>query len=767
MMCCKKFIASRLIFLVGTFFWACSSESVSGGNEALDGMINGVSQKGPFLEGSSVTMQELDENSLAQTGKSFKGKVVNDRGDFSIENVALDHPYVLLEVNGYYRNEVTGKKSNGSIFMKALADVSKQPKVNINLLTHLEYERVQTLMEQNNMSIEEAKRQADREIFAAFYADVDYDKVEYLNIFGNGEGDAALLAINVLLLGEESDASFMERFALMGQDFAADGVWNDSLLKMKIADFACKANRSGKLAEIRKNIESWKIADVPAFETYVNRFWTNQYGLGKCDASNLGMRKLFIDDSRSSVFRDSAFKCTENGWAPYSNNEVYSKLVEECTAENEGEVKVVWVGNPKYGYDTYNRCESGLWVRGNISLTCDTTGVQVGDLCRKTGTINIFQAGMGAKPGVGFYVYAGNGTWEEYDPRTEITKECTESYEGNFAWLIFDVIPGRKDTIWYEDRPNNIFDETPSRTDTVSYECHNGEWTNRKITGYNLSNITPSCLSENLVEGDTCSFNDEYEQRDYRYKDGKWVERNGFKDNCATEGAVEGDTCSFEWHGEREAYIYIDGKWCPSKADPKLGYCPVLSSFLFDLPRLYSELDGNYYYCQEGDWILLNLVPRQYTDSRKEGLTDEEFDVLDLPKDAKVGDRVGGLLEDCWSDVEFYVSDPNGEGRDEIYDYCMPRHYYLYRENGSWTLETPEELAAYKRIPYYDDRICSPELLGTRVLSYGKRFDDPDEIYECVYDTLKIYPYPESNYESLKYRYWRVGLVFERSVKKN
>ena len=103
MMNCKKFIASRLILLVGTFFWACSSENVSGGNEALDGMINGVSQKGPFLEGSSVTMQELDENSFAQTGKSFKGKVINDRGDFSIENVALDHPYALLEVNGYYR----------------------------------------------------------------------------------------------------------------------------------------------------------------------------------------------------------------------------------------------------------------------------------------------------------------------------------------------------------------------------------------------------------------------------------------------------------------------------------------------------------------------------------------------------------------------------------------------------------------------------------------------------------------------------------------
>ena len=99
-MCYKKFIVSRLILLVGTLFWACSSESASGGNEPFEGSINGVSQKGPFLEGSSVVMQELEGKSLAQTGKSFRGKVINDRGDFSIENIALDYPYVLLEVNG-------------------------------------------------------------------------------------------------------------------------------------------------------------------------------------------------------------------------------------------------------------------------------------------------------------------------------------------------------------------------------------------------------------------------------------------------------------------------------------------------------------------------------------------------------------------------------------------------------------------------------------------------------------------------------------------
>lgn len=681
-MYCKKYIVSRLILLVGTFFWACSSENVSGGNEALDGMINGVSQKGPFLEGSSVTMQELDENSLAQTGKSFKGKVVNDRGDFSIENVALDHPYALLEVNGYYRNEVTGKKSNGSIFMKALADVSKQPKVNINLLTHLEYERVQTLMEQNNMSIEEAKQQADSEIFAAFYADVDYDKVEHLSIFGNGEGDAALLAINVLLLGEESEADFMERFVSIGQDLAVDGVWNDSLLKIKIADFACQASLSGTLAKIRQNIESWKIADVPEFELYVNRFWENQYGLGKCDASNLGMRKLFVDGTESSVFHDSAFKCTENGWAPYSNNEVYSKSVEdECTAENEGEVKVVWVGNPKYGYDTYNRCESGLWVRGDISLTCDTTGVQVGDLCRKTGTINIFQAGMNVTPSERTFAYAGNGVWEECDGLTKITKECSAENVGDKEKIVF----GRDDN-----------------TLSMYYQCSGDGWTEiDEPTFYN-------CTDSVSVSG-TCSIEIDGKMFYYKYDEGTIL--------------VNGS--------------WMKGGWVKSGYDPELGFCPVTYRTYFVPCGEGSEFDCEVdeynqpklresgwvnYYCRAGQWKQSNLVPNQYTDSRKEGLTDMEYDILDLPKDAKVGDRAGGLLEDCWYDRYLHTIYSK-----DVYDYCLSRNFYRYREDGSWTLETMDEFGSI----FSDNRECTAEREGEKIF-IPQHDGEPGAIYQCI-----------------------------------
>ena len=60
-----------LIALSGIFFGACSGRDTAGTSEESDGIvaikdkqIAGVTQKGPFLLGSSVTIQGLDGNTL-------------------------------------------------------------------------------------------------------------------------------------------------------------------------------------------------------------------------------------------------------------------------------------------------------------------------------------------------------------------------------------------------------------------------------------------------------------------------------------------------------------------------------------------------------------------------------------------------------------------------------------------------------------------------------------------------------------------------------
>ena len=68
-------------------------------------------------------------------------------------------------------------------------------------------------------------------------------------------------------------------------------------------------------------MEAWKIADVPAFEPYVNRFWADLYGLGKCDASNVGEHKKNANET--SAFYGMNFVCDkDSGWVA-NKNEFY------------------------------------------------------------------------------------------------------------------------------------------------------------------------------------------------------------------------------------------------------------------------------------------------------------------------------------------------------------------------------------------------------------------------------------------------------------
>ncbi len=349
---------------------SCSSDVSSVENQALgesSGNISGLSQKGPVLAGASVVIQELDSVTLLQTGKSFKGKVVNDNGEFVVENVNLKSPYVLLEVNGYFRNEVTGKNSQGPVFMKAIADVGEQKQVNVNLLTHLEYQRVQTLLEREGMSIAEAKRVADREILSAFYGESlneeTYGKTEVLDIFGDSEGDAALLAINVLLLGEGNEAEFMENLAKLGEDLAEDGVWNDSLLMVRIADVACEMDFDKSLPKIRKNIENWKIANkIVSFEPYVTSFWERVYGFGKCNASNLGAVKK--NSATSSAYYGMEFTCSESGqWT--ANLNVVRAGCDSCG----------FMVDPRDGHKYRTMKIAGLnWMAENLAYNGDGEG---------------------------------------------------------------------------------------------------------------------------------------------------------------------------------------------------------------------------------------------------------------------------------------------------------------------------------------------------------------------------------------------------------
>ncbi|MBR4915930.1 MAG: hypothetical protein IKZ45_02465 [Fibrobacter sp.] len=309
--------------------------------------VQGVSQKGPFLSGSKVVVRELtDGRTLKQTGNSFKGKIIDDKGEFKINARSLVSQYVTLEATGYYRNEVTGENTNSELTLFAITDVSQRNIANINLLTHLEYGRVDYLVTKLKRRVNQAKKQAQKEVLDLFYIDAEgFSNSEDLSIAGSSDEDGALLAVSVLLQGDRSVAQLSELLTVIARDMTEDGKWDDEKTRMEIAEWAADADSSGRLDSIRLNVEKWGLSPaVPNFEKYVRRFWSEQYGLGDCGvlpagtvvAASAGKRKgtktryVCKDDEGESYWTvaDDFTKDTF-GWTPGDDGQVKQGSVTE------------------------------------------------------------------------------------------------------------------------------------------------------------------------------------------------------------------------------------------------------------------------------------------------------------------------------------------------------------------------------------------------------------------------------------------------------
>ena len=257
-----------------------SGKGVAGGTSEDAGVVAiknmevaGVSQKGPFVKGSAVTLQGVDCKTLKPTDEVYEGDVKSDAGDFIVEGVTLSTSCAVLEVTGNYRSEITGKNTAGELTLRAVTDLGDRKTVNVNLFTHLEYERVVYLVTVAGKSFAEAKSQAEKEVLATFGIKEAFEELENLNLFESGDGNAALLAVSVMMQGGVDVAGLVKRLGKFEDSFAESGEWNDAETRTSIAEWVETAVASGELDSIRKNVVDWGYAgEVPAFEKYVETF---------------------------------------------------------------------------------------------------------------------------------------------------------------------------------------------------------------------------------------------------------------------------------------------------------------------------------------------------------------------------------------------------------------------------------------------------------------------------------------------------------------
>lgn len=234
--------------------------------------------KGFFLKGSEVLLLELsDGKTLKTTGVVQIGEVTRDYGFYKFAARDLVSQYAKFRFRGFYRNPVSGRISDGQISLSGMTDVRKRSEANMNVLTHLELERVYYLVTREKKTFKQAKRAALCEILNQFHIDTTgTDDAESMYIFGDSENDAKLLALTILLQGDRSEAEFVDLLTEISTDMADDGIWDDSEKITEIAEWARGADKSGRLGKIRDNITKGDDTAIPDFIKYIRKFWLSE-----------------------------------------------------------------------------------------------------------------------------------------------------------------------------------------------------------------------------------------------------------------------------------------------------------------------------------------------------------------------------------------------------------------------------------------------------------------------------------------------------------
>ncbi len=346
----------RILVKKDSVFFKC--DSVKWVPETADGYIVknasilGAAQKGPFKFDSPLTLREvlLYDDALTYTGREYIDEISSNNGDFVIPKVNLVYPYAVLEVRGLWRNEVTGEWSKDSMTLRALTDLTTRTEVNINLLTHLEYDRAVKLVNKG-YSVFAAKKQAEYEIMTAFGFATTVEYSEDLKTFvpstsTNHDVNATLMAISLLFIGDRNETEIQKAIADFKQDMAGDGEWNDAQTKADMADWA----EGFDGGSVRANVKSWNILDIPAYENYLTIYWNNAYELGGCASTRYDV--VAQNRNTKSKNYNVHYICKATGWRKATD---FEKDTYQWADGEEGDVKK---GNVT---ETYYVFENGAW----------------------------------------------------------------------------------------------------------------------------------------------------------------------------------------------------------------------------------------------------------------------------------------------------------------------------------------------------------------------------------------------------------------------
>lgn len=273
----RKLKFSLKLLLIPFPFILLNSCEITPGNEDTikKEQISGYVQKGPYLIGTSINLSELNSD-LSQTGKVFTTSISNNQGAFEISNIELSSGYVEIIADGFYFNEVQGKNSTAQLTLSAISNILDKSTLNLNVLAHLEKDRLLKLVSEG-VSFSEAKKQAQEEILKVFLIEKsDMVESELLDIAEDGDDNAILLAVSVILQGHLTVADMSELIGKLNAELKEDGTMDDPSIGTSLINNARLANLKTIRTNLEKRYEELDLnVTIPEFEKYVEYFIEN------------------------------------------------------------------------------------------------------------------------------------------------------------------------------------------------------------------------------------------------------------------------------------------------------------------------------------------------------------------------------------------------------------------------------------------------------------------------------------------------------------
>lgn len=340
--------------------------------------ILGHIEKGPFVQGSEVTLTDLNKD-LSQSGKSYTANTTSDLGSFDFgQTLDLSSGLVELKTSGYFYNECTGSLSISQITLKAIANTDGAANLNVNLLTHLEYARVKYLVK-SGKSFKQAKEQAESEILKSFAITDKIASPEKVSLTDCDKNANILLAISSIMLYDKSEAEFSEFIAKFSNDIEKDGTIDNSQLKETIK----KGQENCHPSQIKKKMEEYyqskgsnvAIGNFSQFIDFNGDGVIDDKDEETLDVVNPGTstEETFFKSEKEASYVLNSIYAGLHDYITYQNQldamRLYNDKVQQITS-NYGLVSNAW----NTGYNIDARARQFIYILENREFSFDTKG---------------------------------------------------------------------------------------------------------------------------------------------------------------------------------------------------------------------------------------------------------------------------------------------------------------------------------------------------------------------------------------------------------